>query len=95
MLRRFDCPTCNKFLGRSDGSQLETKCARCAKVVLAKPLELQLAVECQRCGRRHHYETPQMRPTYCVACGLDSLTPITYGKRPQEVPTPAEIGATT
>lgn len=88
-LRRFDCPKCNKFLGRSDGTRLETKCRTCREIVTAIPLELQLTLECTRCGRRHYYETPTHRPTYCVVCGIDSLQSI---KRPVEVPVPVMRG---
>jgi transcription elongation factor Elf1 len=93
MLRRFDCPDCGKFLGRSDGSQLETNCVRCHRVVMATPLELQLTLECERCGRRHYYETPDQRPTYCVVCGLDSLSPVPTLQRPIEVLTDSARGS--
>lgn len=88
-LRRFDCPKCGKFLGRSDGTQIETKCRSCRKIVTAVPLELQLQLECTRCGRRCYYEKPAHRPTYCVVCGSDSLQSI---ERPAEVPVPVLCG---
>jgi len=76
-LQRFDCPDCGKFLGRTDGSVLETKCAKCMRVVEAVPLELQLTLECAVCGRRRSYEKPAARPCVCVACGSQSLRPVT------------------
>lgn len=93
MLRRFDCPDCGKFLGRSDGSKLETRCPRCQEIVTASPLELQLTLECKQCGRRHYYETPDQRPTYCVICGRSSLVPVPALKRPVEAHTPAMRGS--
>lgn len=90
MMRRFDCPDCGKFLGRSDGTVLETNCKRCGRIVNAKPLELQLTVECARCSRRHYYEVPAKRPKYCVVCGAESLQSVTL--RPTEAPTPLLTG---
>lgn len=78
MLRRFDCPDCGKFLGRTDGTSLETKCAKCMKIVEAVPLALQLTLECVVCGRRRSYERPAARPRVCVACGSQSLTPVEF-----------------
>ena len=95
MLRRFECPHCGKMLGRTDGSTLETDCRRCRCIVIAVPLELQLTLECKQCGRRHYYETPDQRPTYCVVCGLGSLLPVPALERPAEVPTPAMSGSQT
>lgn len=88
MMRRFDCPDCGKFLGRTDGTTLEAKCTRCRAVVTALPLDLQLALECARCSRRHHYENPASRPRYCVVCGAETLVPVL---RPAEAPTPVMI----
>lgn len=91
-LRRFDCPKCGKFLGRSDGSRLETNCRSCREIVTAVPLELQLTLECMRCSRRHNYEMPSQRPSYCVVCGSESLQPVPALQRPVEAPIPAMRG---
>jgi phage FluMu protein Com len=83
---RFECPDCDKFLGLSDGTSLETKCQRCGKVVQAKRVESQVTLECERCGRRHRYETPDQKPTYCVQCGTHSLREVPALNKPIEVP---------
>lgn len=75
-LQRFDCPDCGKFLARTNGTTLETKCIKCMKIVVGVPLGMHLTLECAVCGRRRSYEKPASRPRVCVACGGQSLTPI-------------------
>jgi len=91
MIRRFDCPDCGKFLGRTDGSVLETMCKRCRRPVFGVPLDLQYAMECDQCGRRRYYEAPPTRPSVCVICGTDTLIPITAVQRPDEARQPEEV----
>ena len=93
MLRRFECPHCGKMLAESDGHVVKTNCRRCRQIVSGRALDLQMTLECKQCGRRHYYETPDQRPTYCVVCGLGSLLPVPALKRPTEVPTPATSGS--
>ena len=73
MLRRFECPTCRKFLGRSDGTVLETKCRRCESIVVGLPAPLQVTLECPRCGRRQYQEAGAVPAGYCVRCGAGTL----------------------
>ena len=76
MLRRFECPTCRKFLGRSDGTVLETKCRRCECIVAGIAAALQITLECPRCGARQYQETAAVSSGYCVKCGCETLQPV-------------------
>lgn len=90
VLARFECPKCSKLLCKADGGVVEGYCGRCKRVVRAVRQSLTLSLECTRCGRRHYFETPASRPTYCVACGTSSLAEVV----PAQVREGVEVGAT-